>query len=143
MPFLKDFLINNSTKIILWKIIPGELSETHLSKEDIDLIKTRKGKNSKEYLREIEQDLNEGADAIIIKPALAYLDIINVAKTNYNTPIIAYNVSGEYSMIKSSAENGHINEIEVVLETIYAMKRAGANAIITYYALELSKNLKY
>ena len=55
----------------------------------------------------------------------------------------AYNVSGEYSMIKSSAENGHINEIEVVLETIYAMKRAGANAIITYYALELSKNLKY
>ncbi len=143
MPFLKDFLINNSTKIILWKIIPGELSETHLSKEDIDLIKTRKGKNSKEYLREIEQDLNEGADAIIIKPALAYLDIINVAKTNYNIPIIAYNVSGEYSMIKSSAENGHINEIEVVLETIYAMKRAGANAIITYYALELSKNLKY
>ena len=100
-------------------------------------------KNSKEYLREIEQDLNEGADAIIIKPALAYLDIINVAKTNYNIPIIAYNVSGEYSMIKSSAENGHINEIEVVLETIYAMKRAGANAIITYYALELSKNLKY
>ena len=100
-------------------------------------------RNSKEYLREIEQDLNEGADAIIIKPALAYLDIINVAKTNYNIPIIAYNVSGEYSMIKSSAENGHINEIEVVLETIYAMKRAGANAIITYYALELSKNLKY
>ena len=100
-------------------------------------------KNSFEFIREIEQDLNEGADAIIIKPALAYLDIINVAKTNYNIPIIAYNVSGEYSMIKSSAENGHINEIEVVLETIYAMKRAGANAIITYYALELSKNLKY
>ena len=72
-------------------------------------------KNSKEYLREIEQDLNEGVDAIIIKPALAYLDIIHVAKTNYNIPIIAYNVSGEYSMIKSSAENGHINEIEVVL----------------------------
>ena len=100
-------------------------------------------KNSKEYLREIEQDLNEGADAIIIKPALAYLDIIKSAKTNYNIPIIAYNVSGEYSMIKSSAENGHINEIEVVLETICSMKRAGANAIITYYALELSKNLKY
>ena len=100
-------------------------------------------KNSKEYLREIEQDLNEGADAIIIKPALAYLDIIKEAKTNYNIPIIAYNVSGEYSMIKSSAENGHINEVEVVLETIYAMKRSGANAIITYFALELSKNLKY
>ena len=100
-------------------------------------------KNSKEYLREIEQDLNEGADAIIIKPALAYLDIINEVKTNYNIPIIAYNVSGEYSMINSSAENGHINKIEVVLEIICAMKRAGANAIITYYALEVSKNLKY
>tara|TARA_B100001029_G_C15014795_1_gene426607 strand:+ start:245 stop:1231 length:987 start_codon:yes stop_codon:yes gene_type:complete len=98
-------------------------------------------KNSSEYLREVEQDLNEGADAIIIKPALAYLDVISKVRSNYNIPIIAYNVSGEYSMIKSSAEKGHINEMDVLMETIYCMKRAGANAIITYFAFDLAKNL--
>lgn len=98
-------------------------------------------KNSFEYLREVEQDLNEGADAIIIKPALAYLDVISKVRSNYNIPIIAYNVSGEYSMIKSSAEKGHINEMDVLMETIYCMKRAGANAIITYFAFDLAKNL--
>ena len=98
-------------------------------------------KNSNEYLREVEQDLNEGADAIIIKPALAYLDVINEVRRNFNVSIIAYNVSGEYSMIKSSAEKGHVNETDVLMETIYCMKRAGANAIITYFAYDIAKNL--
>ena len=98
-------------------------------------------KNSKEYFREVEQDLKEGADAIIIKPALAYLDVISKVSNNYNIPIIAYNVSGEYSMIKSSAEKGHINEMDIIMETMCSMKRAGANAIITYFAFEIAKNL--
>ena len=98
-------------------------------------------KNSKEFFREVEQDLNEGADAIIIKPALAYLDIISKISSNYNVPIIAYNVSGEYSMIKSSAEKGHINEMDIIMETMCSMKRAGANAIITYFAFDIAKNL--
>lgn len=98
-------------------------------------------KNSKEYFREVEQDLTEGADAIIIKPALAYLDVISKVSNNYNIPIIAYNVSGEYSMIKSSAEKGHINEMDIIMETMCSMKRAGANAIITYFAFEIAKNL--
>ena len=98
-------------------------------------------KNSNEYLREVEQDLNEGADAIIIKPALAYLDIVNEVRRNFDVPIIAYNVSGEYSMIKSSAEKGQINEKDVLMETIHCMKRAGANAIITYFALDIAKIL--
>ena len=98
-------------------------------------------KNSKEYFREVEQDLTEGADAIIIKPALAYLDVISKVSNNYNIPIIAYNVSGEYSMIKSSAEKGHINEMDIIMETMCSMKRAGANAIITYFAFEIAKKL--
>ena len=98
-------------------------------------------KNSKEYFREVEQDLTEGADAIIIKPALAYLDVISKVSNNYNIPIIAYNVSGEYSMIKSSAEKGYINEMDIIMETMCSMKRAGANAIITYFAFEIAKNL--
>ena len=98
-------------------------------------------KNSNEYLREVEQDLNEGADAIIIKPALAYLDIVNEVRRNFDVPIIAYNVSGEYSMIKSSAEKDQINEKDVLMETIHCMKRAGANAIITYFAYDIAKNL--
>ena len=98
-------------------------------------------KNSKEFFREVEQDLKEGADAIIIKPALAYLDVISKVSNNYNVPIIAYNVSGEYSMIKSSAEKGHINEMDIIMETMCSMKRAGANAIITYFAFDIAKNL--
>lgn len=99
-------------------------------------------KNSYEFIREIEQDLNEGSDAVIIKPALSYLDIINRVKNKFNVPIIAYNVSGEYSMVKSSAKNNHINEIEVILEIMHSIKRAGANSIITYHAIQLAKYFK-
>jgi len=99
-------------------------------------------KNSFEFIREIEQDLNEGSDAVIIKPALSYLDIIYRVKNKFNVPIIAYNVSGEYSMVKSSAKNNHINEIEVILEIMHSIKRAGADSIITYHAIEIAKYFK-
>ena len=99
-------------------------------------------KNSYEFIREIEQDLNEGADAVIIKPALSYLDIISKVKSEFNVPIIAYNVSGEYSMVKSSAKNNHINEMEVIIEIMHSMKRAGADSIITYHAIQIAEYLK-
>ena len=99
-------------------------------------------KNSFEFIREIEQDLNEGSDAVIIKPALSYLDVIHRVKNKFNVPIIAYNVSGEYSMVKSSAKNNHINEIEVILEIMHSIKRAGADSIITYHAIEIAKYFK-
>ena len=83
----------------------------------------------------------QGCDAIIIKPALAYLDIISKAKENFNIPIIAYNVSGEYAMVKSAAENNQVDEYELTMEILYAIKRAGASAIITYNAEEIAKIL--
>ena len=98
-------------------------------------------KNTNEFIREIEYDINEGCDAIIIKPALAYLDIISKAKENFNIPIIAYNVSGEYAMVKSAAENNQVDEYELTMEILYAIKRAGASAIITYNAEEIAKIL--
>ena len=99
-------------------------------------------KNSDEAINEVRLDLNEGADVIIIKPAMAYLDIIYKIKEKFNIPIIAYNVSGEYSMVKSASENNFINEMEIVLEILHSIKRAGANAIISYHALEVAKFLK-
>ena len=99
-------------------------------------------KNSNEFIREIEQDLIEGADAIIIKPALSYLDIISRAKNKFNVPIIAYNVSGEYSMVKAGNEKKYIEEEHVMMEIMYSIKRAGADAIITYHALEIANALK-
>jgi len=99
-------------------------------------------KNSDEAINEVRLDLNEGADIIIIKPAMAYLDIIYKIKERFNIPIIAYNVSGEYSMVKSASENNFINEMEIVLEILHSIKRAGANAIISYHALEVAKFLK-
>ena len=99
-------------------------------------------KNTNEFNREIEQHWNEGADAIIIKPALSYLDIICRAKNKFNVPIIAYNVSGEYSMVKAGNEKKYIEEEHVILEIMYSIKRAGADAIITYHALEIANALK-
>ena len=98
-------------------------------------------KNTNEFIREIEYDINEGCDAVIIKPALAYLDIISKVKENFNIPIIAYNVSGEYAMVKSAAENNLVDEYELTMEILYAIKRAGASAIITYNAEEIAKIL--
>jgi porphobilinogen synthase len=92
--------------------------------------------NSDEAMREISLDISEGADIVMVKPALSYLDIIRRAKDNFNVPIAAYNVSGEYSMIKAAAEKGWIDGERVMLETLTAIKRAGADVIITYFAKE-------
>ena len=98
-------------------------------------------KNSSEYIREIEQDIYEGCDAIIIKPALSYLDIISKVKQKFNIPIIGYNVSGVYAMIKSASNEKLIDETEITLEILYSIKRAGASAIITYNEIEIAKKI--
>ncbi len=98
--------------------------------------------NRKEALIEIEQDIIEGADIIMIKPALAYLDIIREASDNFDVPICAYNVSGEYSMVKVAAELGYLDLKKVVYENLIGIKRAGANIIITYHAIEVANWLK-
>jgi porphobilinogen synthase len=99
--------------------------------------------NVDEALREMELDVNEGADIIMVKPALAYLDIIHVARSRFSLPIAAYNVSGEYSMVKAAARNGWIDEKAVVLEILSGIKRAGADLIITYFAKDVGKWLKH
>ena len=98
-------------------------------------------KSSNEALREAEMDIKEGVDVIIIKPALSYLDILYKIKSKYNIPVIAYNVSGEYSMLKAASEKKWIKSKETIIEILTSMKRAGANAIITYHALEVSDYL--
>ena len=91
---------------------------------------------------ELALDEAEGADMIIIKPALAYLDIVHEAKLHTNLPLVTYNVSGEYAMVKAAAMNGWIDEKRIVLETLMSMKRAGAEMIITYHAIDAAKWLK-
>lgn len=95
--------------------------------------------NPKEALREIEADIEENADIVMVKPALAYLDILKEASSTYNMPFAVYNVSGEYSMVKAAAMQGWIDEKRIVTENLIAMKRAGANIIITYHALDMAK----
>lgn len=95
--------------------------------------------NGQEALREVEGDLAEGADLIIAKPAMAYMDIIRAIHENYNVPIVAYNVSGEYAMVKAAAANGWIDEKKIVMENMIGMKRAGAKMIITYHALDVAR----
>ncbi|ERK28343.1 porphobilinogen synthase [Clostridium intestinale] len=98
--------------------------------------------NLREAIREMEQDIEEGADIIMVKPALSYLDVIRKARDNFDYPIAAYNVSGEYAMVKAAAKMGWIDEKRIVLEMLLSMKRAGADIIITYYSLEAAKWLK-
>ncbi|QGP93613.1 Delta-aminolevulinic acid dehydratase [Neomoorella glycerini] len=98
--------------------------------------------NSNEALREVELDLQEGADMIMVKPALPYLDIIRRVKDTFNAPLVAYQVSGEYAMLKAAAANGWLDEERTVLESLTAIKRAGADLIITYYALDVARWLK-
>ena len=98
--------------------------------------------NAREALRESSLDLAEGADILMVKPALAYLDIIHRVKETCNLPLAAYNVSGEYAMIKAAAANGWIDERRIVLETLTAIKRAGADMILTYHALDVARWLK-
>ncbi len=95
--------------------------------------------NSNEAMREIELDIEEGADIIMVKPALSYLDIIQRAKDNFNIPIAAYNVSGEFSMVKAAAEKGWIDGERITLEILKSIRRAGADIILTYHAKEVAK----
>lgn len=95
--------------------------------------------NAREALREIEQDIEEGADIVMVKPAMSYMDIIRQAKDTFNYPVAAYNVSGEYSMIKAAAAQGWINEKNIVLEYLTGLKRAGTDIILTYHALDAAR----
>jgi porphobilinogen synthase len=97
--------------------------------------------NVREAMREIELDLEEGADMIMVKPALAYLDIIRLARDRFDVPIAAYQVSGEFSMIMAAAQLGWIDRDRIMMETLTAIKRAGAGIILTYFAKDASRLL--
>lgn len=98
--------------------------------------------NGEEAMREIALDVEEGADMIMVKPALSYLDIVYRAKREFGLPVAAYSVSGEYAMIKAAAANGWIDEKKVMRETLLSMKRAGADMIVTYFAKDMAKLLR-
>lgn len=98
--------------------------------------------NRLEAFREAESDVEEGADFLIVKPSLAFMDVIRELKNRFPLPIVAYNVSGEYSMIKAAVQNGWLNEKEIVMETLTSFKRAGADLIITYHAKDVARWLK-
>ena len=98
--------------------------------------------NAREALKEVDLDIAEGADIIMVKPALAYLDVVRQVRDHIHHPVAVYNVSGEYAMVKAAAANGWIDEKRIVLETLTSMKRAGADIIITYHAIDAAKWLK-
>jgi len=98
--------------------------------------------NSREAMKEVELDLEEGADVIMVKPALSYLDIIRGVRDRFAVPVAAYNVSGEYSMVKAAAQNDWIEEKRVVLEILTGIQRAGAQIILTYHAKDAARWLK-
>ncbi|MBT2672055.1 porphobilinogen synthase [Streptomyces sp. ISL-14] len=95
--------------------------------------------NRLEAFREAESDVAEGADFLIVKPALSYMDIIRDVKNNFNLPVVSYNVSGEYSMVKAAAQNGWIDEKAIVMEMLTGLKRAGSDLIITYFSKEVAR----
>ncbi len=97
--------------------------------------------NAREAMREIELDLDEGADMIMVKPAMPYLDIIREARHRFDVPLAAYQVSGEFSMIKAAARNGWIDLDRAMLESLTSIRRAGADIILTYFAREAAKAL--
>ncbi len=99
-------------------------------------------RNSVDALPEVAEDVRQGADMIIVKPALSYSDIMMKVKENFNVPVVVYNVSGEYSMVKAASKNGWIDEEKIVMEQMYGFKRAGATAIITYFAKDVARYLE-
>lgn len=99
-------------------------------------------RNSREAIREVELDIAEGADMVMVKPALSYLDIIAKVKDRVNVPVAAYNVSGEYSMIKAAAKAGMTDETKAMVEILYSMRRAGADVIFTYFAVQMAQWLR-
>jgi porphobilinogen synthase len=98
--------------------------------------------NAREALKEAELDLEEGADMVMVKPALTYLDIIHRVRERFDVPVAAYNVSGEYSMVKAAAQNGWLDEKRVVLEILTGIQRAGADILLTYHAKDVARWLK-
>ncbi len=98
--------------------------------------------NVREALREVEQDINEGADIVMVKPALPYLDVIRKVRDTFNYPLAAYNVSGEYAMVKAAAQQGWLDEKRTVTEVLTSIKRAGADIIITYHARDFARWLQ-
>jgi porphobilinogen synthase len=98
--------------------------------------------NSDEALREVALDLEEGADMVMVKPGMPYLDIVRRVKDEFKVPTYAYQVSGEYAMLKAAAQNGWLDEKACVLESLLAFKRAGADGILTYFALDAAEYLK-
>ena len=97
--------------------------------------------NVREALREVASDIEEGADMVMVKPALSYLDVISKVRERFDVPVAAYNVSGEFAMVKAAAQNGWIDYTRVMLEILTSIKRAGANTIVTYHALDAAKAL--
>ena len=98
--------------------------------------------NARMAMREIETDISEGADVIMVKPALAYLDVIRQARDRFDLPLAAYNVSGEYSLVKAASQMGWVDEKPITMELLTAIQRAGADIIISYHAKEVAKWLK-
>jgi len=98
--------------------------------------------NPREAMREVEEDINEGVDIVMIKPALPYLDIIAETKRKFHVPVSAYSVSGEYALVKAASKQGWINELDVVTEILTGIKRAGADMIVTYFSKMIAPNLK-
>ena len=98
--------------------------------------------NAREALKEVKMDLEEGADMVMVKPALAYLDVIRRVCDQFDVPVAAYNVSGEYSMVKAAAQNGWLDEKRVVLEILTGIQRAGADILLTYHAKDVARWLK-
>jgi porphobilinogen synthase len=98
--------------------------------------------NAREALKEVRMDLEEGADMVMVKPALAYLDVIHRVRDQFDIPVAAYNVSGEYSMVKAAAQNGWLDEKRVVLEMLTGIRRAGADILLTYHAKDVARWLK-
>ena len=98
--------------------------------------------NVREAMKEVDLDMEEGADIIMVKPALAYLDVVHQVRSRINRPVAVYNVSGEYAMVKAAAANGWIDEKRIVTESLLCMKRAGADIIISYHAIDVAKWIK-
>ncbi|MBT7689545.1 MAG: porphobilinogen synthase, partial [Nitrosomonadales bacterium] len=98
--------------------------------------------NSDEALNEVKLDIQEGADMVMVKPGMPYLDIVFRVKETFNKPTFVYQVSGEYAMIMAASSNGWLNQDDVVLESLISFRRAGADAIITYFALEVARLMK-
>jgi porphobilinogen synthase len=98
--------------------------------------------NAREAMMEVETDINEGVDIVMIKPALAYLDLIAETRRKYNVPVAAYSVSGEYALVKAASQLGYVNEKDITLEILHSIKRAGADMIVTYFAKSASRFLQ-